>query len=102
MKQEKKPVHHHEEVKYSEPAKIDSLLDKKLPKMKKRLTQTEEFEIMKLVLDKFLWLGFGIMAFGLYKIAETGTSAGFTYIVIGAVLLLLFIALIVREYEIVK
>ena len=91
---------HHTEI--SEPANIDSVMDKKLPKIKKRLTPSEEFEIMKLVLDKFLWLGFGIMAFGLYKIAETGTSAGFTYIVIGAVLLLLFIALIVREYEIVK
>ena len=36
-------------------------------KMKKRLTQSEEFEIMKLVLDKFLWLGFGIMAIGFFN-----------------------------------
>ncbi len=34
--------------------------------MKKRLTQAEEFEIMKLVLDKFLWLGIAIMGMGVY------------------------------------
>jgi len=33
---------------------------------KKRLTQDQEFQIMKLVLDKFLWLGFVLMAFGMY------------------------------------
>ena len=46
--------------------------------MKKRLTPSEEFEIMKLVLDKFLWLGVIIMAFGLYKIF-IGTSMTVIY-----------------------
>ena len=35
--------------------------------MKKRLTQQQEFEIMKLVLDKFLWLGFAVMAYGVWN-----------------------------------
>ena len=70
--------------------------------MKKRLTPSEEFEIMKLVLDKFLWVGIIIMAFGLYKIF-TGTSmSGFSMIIIGAIILVIFLILIVKEYEIVK
>jgi len=71
--------------------------------MKKRLSPSEEFDIMKLVLDKFLWLGTAIMAFGVYKIF-TGHNfqTGITLIVSGAVVLLLFLLLIVKEYEIVK
>lgn len=73
--------------------------------MKKRLSQTEEFEIMKLVLDKFLWLGFGIMAFGLYKIIMGGADAlmtGFGFMVGGAVILILFLIIIVKEFEIIR
>ena len=73
--------------------------------MKKRLTQSEEFEIMKLVLDKFLWLGFGIMGFGLYTlIAGTALSflRGFLFMIGGAIILVLFMILIVKEYEIIR
>jgi hypothetical protein len=70
--------------------------------MKKKMTAQQEFEIMALVLDKFLWLGFGIMAFGVYKmIAETVTD-GLYYVITGIVLLILFMVLIVREYEVMK
>ena len=70
--------------------------------MKKRLTPSEEFEIMKLILDKFLWLGIAIMAFGLY-IIFTGTSmSGFSLIITGAVILVIFLILLVKEYEIVR
>ncbi|MFT4310256.1 MAG: hypothetical protein ACMXYC_01350 [Candidatus Woesearchaeota archaeon] len=73
--------------------------------MKKRLTQHEEFEILKLVLDKFLWLGFGIMAIGFYVMATQGmdaiwTALGFT--ITGIVVLALFIYLLVREYEVLR
>lgn len=71
--------------------------------MKKRLTRDEEFQIMKLVLDKFLWLGFGIMVYGLYLmtlVAETAKGLGFIFG--GAIVLIIFLILIVREYEIVK
>jgi hypothetical protein len=71
-------------------------------KVKKRLTQSEEFEILKLVLDKFLWLGFGIMAFGLYKIYSVSLENGIYLIVAGAVVLLLFMVIIVKEYEMIK
>lgn len=59
---------------------------------------------MKLVLDKFLWLGFAIMAFGLYVIVkEAGiVYRGFSFMLVGAVVLLLFMLLIVKEYEVIK
>jgi len=71
---------------------------------KKSLTQDQEFEIMKLVLDKFLWLGFGIMAFGMYVIVAQVNNLfrGFAFMIIGAILLVLFMMLLVKEYEIMK
>ncbi|MBS3102376.1 hypothetical protein J4458_02930 [Candidatus Woesearchaeota archaeon] len=70
--------------------------------MKKRLSEQQEFEIMKLVLDKFLWLGFVLMAFGMYKMFTDTVAAGLAWIVTGAIILILFMVLIVKEYEIVK
>ena len=70
--------------------------------MKKRLTQNEEFEIMKLVLDKFLWVGFAVMAFGLYKMLSTSVNDGIYYFIAGIVVLFLFLWIIVKEYEIMK
>ena len=70
---------------------------------KKKLTRQEEFDIMKLVLDKFLWLGFGVMAFGMYNILQLSKTAnGFAYIVAGAIILIVFMIIIVKEYEIIK
>lgn len=70
--------------------------------MKKRLTTQQEFDIMKLVLDKFLWLGFVIMAYGLYQIFAVNIPTGLTWIIAGAIILILFMVIIVKEYEIVK
>jgi hypothetical protein len=71
-------------------------------KDKKKLTIDQEFQILLLVLDKFLWLGFGIMAFGLYVIISTATTIfqGFSFMAIGALLLVLFMLLLLKEYEI--
>ena len=60
---------------------------------------------MKLVLDKFLWLGFAIMAFGMYKLIVGGLDAltdAISLLVAGAVVLILFMIIIVREYEVIK
>ncbi len=55
---------------------------KNVKKAKKRMTRSEEFEIMKLVLDKFLWAGFAIMGVGFYKLfAEPDLSAGVSWMV---------------------
>jgi len=70
--------------------------------MKKRLTPTEEFDIMKLVLDKFLWIGVAIMGFGLYKIFAGTSMSGFSMIIIGSIILVIFLILLVKEYEIVR
>ena len=69
-------------------------------KVKRKLSQQQEFDIMKLVLDKFLWLGFGIMAFGLLQLYTTTALSGFFVMIAGAAILLIFIWILVREYEI--
>jgi len=69
---------------------------------KRRLSGSEEFEIMKLVLDKFLWLGFGIMAYGLFRTLATSIEEGIYYIVAGAIVLLLFLVIIIKEYEFIR
>ncbi len=66
---------------------------------KRRLTKEQEFDILKLVLDKFLWLGFIVMAFGLFTISRGDFSGGLMWILIGAIVLILFMILIVKEYE---
>ena len=53
------------------------------------------------MLDKFLWLGFGVMAFGLYRIIFD-VLEGIALMIVGIVVLLLFTWIIVKEYEIIK
>jgi hypothetical protein len=72
--------------------------------MKKKLNPGQEFEILKLVLDKFLWLGFGIMAFGLYIMISQAENIyrGMSFMIVGAIVLILFMMLLVKEYEIIR
>lgn len=70
--------------------------------MKKKMTSQQEFEIMKLVLDKFLWLGFGIMAFGVYKMIASTVTDGIFYLIAGIILLIVFVVIIIREYEVLR
>ncbi len=72
-------------------------------KLKKRLTQDQEFEIMKLVLDKFLWLGFFVLGYAVYLgvVAENWGPA-IAWGISGVIILVLFMMLIVREYEILR
>lgn len=71
--------------------------------MKKRLTEAQEFEILKIVLDKFLWLGFIVMGYGVYKmISEASFLDGAYYLIVGIAVLLIFMIIIVREYEIIR
>jgi hypothetical protein len=72
-------------------------------KTKKRMTSDQEFDILKLVLDKYLWLGTAVMAFGLYRLLiDPNLYQGLALILCGTVLLLLFRYLIIREYEFAK
>ena len=69
---------------------------------KKKLTAQQEFDIMKLVLDKFLWLATLIMIFGLWQIFHGWTLHGIAFIFIGCIVLVLFLLIIVREYEVIE
>ncbi len=68
-------------------------------KIKRRLSQSEEFDIMKLVLDKVLWLGFIIMGYGLYRSLVVDINDGIYYLISGAVILIIFAWFVVREFE---
>lgn len=72
-------------------------------KIKRRMTEEQEFELMKLVFDKFLWVGFGIMAYGLYQMIAQGVIRnGLYFLLSGIVILLVLIGIIIKEYEIRK
>ena len=73
--------------------------------MRKRLTQSEEFDIMKLVLDKFLWMGFVIMLYGMHVMVTGITNTvmkGLSFMIAGAIILVLFMMLLLKEYELIK
>ena len=70
--------------------------------MKRRLSESQEFEIMKMVLDKYLWLGFGIMAYGLYLMFADSIPIGLAWMIVGSVILFLFTWIIVKQYEIIR
>jgi len=70
---------------------------------KKQMTEVQEFEVMKLVLDKFLWLGFIVMGWGMYlSLTAESILDGIWYMLAGAVLLLIFLVIILKEYEVFK
>lgn len=71
-------------------------------KLKKRLTATEEFEILKLVLDKILWVGVALLLIGFWKLSTVNLQEGMLWIGAGAIILFIFIYIIVKEYEFVK
>ena len=74
------------------------------PKGKKLLRREEEFGILKLVLDKFLWLAVIVIAYGLYKFYEGIADSmirNISILVTGAIILVLFAILLKIEYEII-
>jgi hypothetical protein len=71
--------------------------------MKKHLTRSEEFDILKLVIDKFLLLSIFLLGYGLFKIVETSEFLVGLSVLIGGVLLMIILTIIlVREYEFIK
>ena len=72
--------------------------------MKKHLTRQEEFDILKIVIDKFLLLSVFFLAYGVYKIIESSTSIliGFSVMLGGVILLIIMTVILVREYEFIK
>jgi hypothetical protein len=70
--------------------------------MKKHLTQSEEFEILKLVLDKVLWLGFGLLVFGIYKLAIDASWQGGLILAGGVCTLTFIVWMLIREFEVTR
>ncbi len=72
--------------------------------MKRTITKQEEFDVLKMVLDKFLWLGAFIMAYGFYRIISLDESFwyGMSILSVGAIILLLFVWIIMKEYNYIK
>jgi len=68
-------------------------------KIKRRLSPGEEFDIMKLVLDKFLWLGTAFIGWGLYKSIVDVFMEGFWFMLTGALIMIVFAWIIVKEFE---
>lgn len=76
-----------------------------MAKKKRRLTQHEEFEIFKIVIDKFLWVGVFILLYGFYLMtagATVNTLRGITMLIAGAVIMIVFMVVMMREYEFIK
>lgn len=73
-----------------------------MKKIKRKLSQTEEFEIMRLVLDKFLWIGILSMTYGIYQWFNGTIGDGLIYIIFGAVISILFAIFLVREFEFIR
>lgn len=70
---------------------------------KKKLNRQEEFEIMKLVLDKFLWAGLAILLYGFWLMVHLSEfTFGFWIMIGGAIVLLAFMGLLIKEYEVLK
>ncbi len=70
---------------------------------KRTLTRKEEFEILTLVLDKFLWISVALVLYGLWRIVHVmDFRVGFWVVAGGIVLLLIFMGILVREYEIAR
>jgi hypothetical protein len=72
--------------------------------MKRHLTRQEEFDVLKIVIDKFLLLGVFLLAFGLYNIISSSTSMilGLAVMLGGVVLLIILSVILIREYEFIK
>jgi len=74
-----------------------------MAKIKKRLTHDQEFDIMKLVLDKFLWIGTLILVYAVYQgviLEEYGL--GIAWGLAGIVIWVIFATLLIREYEFIR
>jgi hypothetical protein len=71
-------------------------------KQKKQLTRGEEFDILKLVLDKVLLLGFALAGYGIIEMYNTAGEDGFFLIIGGIVFLMIFSFLLVKEYEFIR
>ncbi len=67
--------------------------------IKMNLSRDEEFQILKIILDKFLWLGTAGMGVGIYMILNPthNLNVGLTILLTGAIIMFLFTATIMKN-----
>ncbi|MBD3318542.1 hypothetical protein GF342_01395 [Candidatus Woesearchaeota archaeon] len=66
----------------------------------KELTDEQEFQLMKIVLDKFLWLGTVFIGIGLYlALTEPDLYAGVKFAAVGIGVMIFFWFAVVRYFE---
>lgn len=72
-----------------------------MKKEKRRISKAQEFDVMKIVFDKFLLLGVLVMILGLAMIVIPLQEFlyGFIVMIAGAFLLLLFATLLIKEFH---
>ena len=67
---------------------------------KRTLTPQQEFELMKMVLDKLLWIGVVVIVYGAYLMAiKANVIDSLLMIAVGIVVFIIFVALLIRDYE---
>jgi len=72
-------------------------------KIKKKLSIKEEFEVLKVVMDKFMLLGTLLVAIG-FTLLIVGNSINGAWLILGSglIIYILFLILLIKEYEIIK
>ncbi len=66
---------------------------------KRTLTHSEEFEVMKLVFDKFLWLATLLLLIGIYFSITKSFNSGFWFILAGSLVMVVFAWILIKEFE---
>ncbi|MEM4270560.1 MAG: hypothetical protein QXO70_00520, partial [Candidatus Pacearchaeota archaeon] len=66
---------------------------------KYHLTKDEEFQILKLILDKYLWIGTIALIYGIFLLLNKNTDVklGIIVTLIGATVLLIFTAILGKD-----
>ncbi len=72
-------------------------------KIKKRLTDAQEFEILKIVIDKFLLAAVLLIVSGLVLLALPNYDSRYAVLLFGGgvFILIIFLWMIVRHYEVI-
>ena len=66
---------------------------------KLHLTKDEEFQLLKLIFDKFLWVGTIALLYGVYLLINSDVNTGLFVLAVGAIILLMFTAIVVRQFN---
>lgn len=66
----------------------------------KELSDDQEFQLMAMILDKFLWLGTGLIGIGLFfMLYNTDVYSGVPYAAAGLGIMIVFGLTIIRYFE---